>query len=537
MEGLLKPVTRADKVKGPNNPHFTTCFMNAVVLAMFIPYIPLFDRLFLEGATNEIKDNIRKFVIKARYGFGVFNAEPLRTLTGFEPGQQDAMQSLLALWDEVDDHTDYARTGDISYSSKNADAPTLSNTQTRFLFYNSDIGKVRVQSNAKVVTVNIADAPRRSLVKFTDLTLPAQPKRLDSNTKSFYKDVTFRIGGKTYKEWLEGAVVPTAELKRILAVTLPSFVVYEDSANMTQELFVDLYRTIRTSLYFFYSLRAIARSQGCDIVVPEGQSWEDALSSWTIPGGGFAMNDEYFVNKYLESLYLLGYSSAADRLYRRLGSEPGSFVYQHRNLLKKIASTEKWSQPLQGGKILRTTAPIIEFIKDVMVLSIARHRGAERMSTRFCPVDNCAPWRDDESFILTVGAARMKLSSVVINTSEASHSTFETHGHYRCYVLVQDEWYAYDDLLHGGLVKARYSVMQHDMETLGALYFYITEETYESRPKSGWSSDDVRAAKRLFRPRSKKRKRMRRPPPPPPPPKPYAQITLPISLSQFRERP
>lgn len=504
MEALLKPVTRANKVKGPNNPHFTSCFMNAVLLSMFLPYIPVFDRLFLRGPDggNNIKKAVRKFVLRLRYGVGTFNGESLRTLTGFEEGQQDAIQFLTNLWSAVDPTHDYAKTGDVSYSTKNEDATTLSETQVRNLFYNTDIGKVKVESNAKMVTVNIADAPRRALVKFSDLVLPSQPARVDNDTSRFYRETTFRVNNRTYREWLEGAVIPTDELKKIIRVTLPSFVVYQDQSNMTQELFLTLYSKIRSSKYFFYSLRAIARSAGSNIVVPPGYSWEDVLDAWVIPDGGVGALDvdDYLINKYLESLYLLGYGGAADRLYRKLGSTRGSYVYEKRDLLSRVASTSVYLQPLQGGKIMRTTAPIIEFVKDVFVLSIARHRGAERMSTRFCPVDNCMPWRDDESFILTTGGKRLQLSSVVINTSEASSATFETHGHYRCYVLIQGEWYAYDDLFHGSLTKARMSTMQKDIETLGSLYFYVEEDVYNARPKSGWRKEDETEAKRLLRP-------------------------------------
>ena len=534
MERLLKPVTRAEKVKGPNNPHFTSCFMNAVLVAMFLPYIPIFDRLFLRGPETELKKQVRKFVLRLRYGLGSFNAEPLRELTGFGPGQQDAIQFLTALWTAVDESEQYSNTGDISYSTKNTDAPSLSSTQTRNLFYNSDIGRIRFQRDSKIVSVNIADAPRKSLVKFTDLTQPPQPKLVDNDTYRFYHGTTFRVHERTYREWLEGAVIPTDVLKKIVSVTLPSCIVYEDTGNMTQELFIQLYSNIRTSQYFFYSLRAIARSVGSDIIVPTGYSWEDMLSTWVIPEGGLGDLNEHFVNKYLEALYLLGYSGSATRLYTTLGSSVGSFVYNKRKTLVGVASSTTWVRPLQGGIILRTTAPTITFIKDVLVLSIGRHRGATRMSTRFCPIDNCTPWREDETFMLTVptgsGMKRLKLCSVVINTSEASSATFETHGHYRCYVLIQNEWYAYDDLFHGGLQKARMFTMQREMETLGSLYFYVTETTYNARPKSGWSKEDEKHAKKLIRPRPPPPKQPHRggkKPRPPPPKQPAVVIMAP----------
>ena len=538
MNRLLNPVIRADKVKGPTNPHSTSCFMNAVLLAMFLPYIPVFDRLFLQGTTNPLKQAVRTFVLHTRYGIAKFNSEHIRTLLGIAHGQQDAVHFLTSLWSAVDPRDNYSISGDISYSTDNADSPSLTPSQVRNLFYNSDIDRVNIQKNSKIVTVNIADAPSRALVKFTDLTQPPQPALVDNDTYRFYHGTTYRVDEISYEQWLEGKVIPDNVLLKIISVTLPSFIVYERERNMTQALFTQLYAKIRTNIYFFYSLRAIAIRVGSNIEVPEGYSWTDRLSSWTIPDGGLPLLNEHLINKYLESLYLLGYGGSATRLYQTLGSSVGSFVYSERHMLKDIASTVTWARPLQSGKILRTTSPIIKFNKDVFVISIARHYGTTRMHTRFCPVDNCNPWKKDETFVLTVPKVnrftRLKLSSVIINTSEAS-KTFETYGHYTCYVLVQDVWYAYDDLVPGGLKKTKMSKMQHDMETMGSIYFYVTEEHYIARPKSGWSHDNESAAYKLL---NRRPFRPSQPPPPPPssPSRPTMVIAPAIPKKQKRKR-
>ena len=180
MEGLLKPVTRADKVRGPDNPEHTSCFMNAVLLAMFLPYIPVFDRLFLRGSGN-LKRKIQLFVLKARYGLGTFNAERIRETAKFGSGQQDAAQFLDGIWSAVDRSNDYLKTGDISYSSPNTDSLSLADSQQRFLFYHSDIGTVIKSSKAKMASVNIADAPTDAVVKFMDIVLPPQPLLIMEN--------------------------------------------------------------------------------------------------------------------------------------------------------------------------------------------------------------------------------------------------------------------------------------------------------------------------------------------------------------------